>query len=134
LSNNFAIQFPKSSQNVVDNKHLISNKIENEEKILLKEIRNYFGFDNEIEKFYIFNKDLVELWTIGSQVTRGIEDFRKIKLWYQEMFESQTLSTTKNTIQGKLGNFRIFSNWFQIYITSKFNNNPRLKKFLFSKR
>jgi hypothetical protein len=99
----FDIQFPKTSNNMVLGQgERMEKKRESEEKNLLREIRGFFGIDSEVEKFCILNKDLVELWTIGADVTRGIEDFRKIKLWYQEMFESQTLSTAKNTMHGKL--------------------------------
>ena len=91
------------SNNIIhDPSEMRQKKKENDEKVLLKEIREFFGNDQEFEKFHILNKDLVELWTIGPDVTRGIEDFRKIKLWCQEMLESQTISTVKNTVQGKL--------------------------------
>ena len=79
------------------------DKHERDERIVMEQVKAYFKEEIDEECYFISKKDLVELWTVGSEITRGVEDFRKIAAWIQE--KPVVSRNTKVTNHSSKGSF-----------------------------
>jgi hypothetical protein len=73
------------------------NKQQQNERLILEQVKAHFKEEIEESGYCISKKDLIELWTVGPEITRAIEDFRKMGTWVKEKPKDDFKKDIKNS-------------------------------------